>query len=417
MSEPDGAVHLVAQIDSRSVNNDRRHDPTTEVRDTIQVYSSHLSGDQLHCTTRRPTLWSRFLAGIAFMRAAVASYVAFPTVQTTNHPGGHEEDPRFADQQQFENHARRGVRADIDIRQLDERILQVRIASRLQDEERVTAFPFRLASTMSKPENVSNQTCRSCHVDRPSWHNDDHDAGCVSRTTQGPSSPSEKLNSNIRSISPSAVGQIDFTEYEQDILRYQKQLEAKLIPDAQYMKYQSELNWTMRAMLVDWIIQVHQRFELRPETLFLGVNYIDRFLSCRVVSADRFQLLGAAAVLIAVKYEEGEPIPVATIDLITSKRYGIEMVQKAERMILAVLQFELGWPGPMTFLRRTLVDEGDDDRIAALAQYFLEVSLMDERFISDLPSCTAAVSHLLARMMLASGAWVGTQTTCILVLH
>lgn len=368
------------------------------------------------------TLRSRLLAGIAFMRAAVASYIALPTVQTANQSGGQKEDPRSADQQHFGNHTRRGVRADTDTRQLHERSLLVGIGSRLQDEEQVTALPFRLASTMSKQKNVSNQTCRSNDVDRPLWHNGDYDARRVLQPTKGLSSLSEKLDSNIRSIMqewdvlPSAVGQIDFTEYEQDILRYQKQLEAKMIPDAQYMTYQRELDWTMRAMLVDWIIQVHQRFELRPETLFLGVNYIDRFLSCRAVSADRFQLLGAAAVLIAVKYEEGEPLPVATIDLVTSKRYGIEMIQKAERMILTVLQFELGWPGPMVFLRRSLVIEGDDDRIAVLAQYFLEVSLMDERFISDLPSCTAAVSHLLARMMLAGGAWVSTQTPGILVL-
>jgi hypothetical protein len=146
MSEPDEVVDLIAQIGSRSMKNDRRHEPATELRDTVQVYSSHLSSDQLHCTTQRTTLWSRLLAGIAFMRAAVASYIALPTVQTTNQSGGQTEDLRSANQQHFGNHARRGVRADTDTdtRQLHERILQVGNGSRLQDEERVTALPFRL---------------------------------------------------------------------------------------------------------------------------------------------------------------------------------------------------------------------------------------------------------------------------------
>lgn len=219
-----------------------------------------------------------------------------------------------------------------------------------------------------------------------------------------------------RRIKHSAAVQIVFTEYEEDILRYHKQLEAKMLPHAQYMKFQGELNWTMRAMLVDWLVQVHWKLELLPETLFLGVNYVDRFLSCRAVSSNRLQLLGAAAIAIATKYEEGEPIPLANINLITGKRYGIKMIEEAERMILTTLQFELGWPGPMVFLRRSLMIERDDERVIALTQYFLEVTLMDQRFIADLPSRTAAVSHLLARKMLDKGTWVSTQISTNRVL-
>ena len=60
----------------------------------------------------------------------------------------------------------------------------------------------------------------------------------------------------------------------------------------------------MRSILIDWVVQVHQRFNLLPETLFLTVNYIDRFLSCKIVSLGKLQLVGATAIFVAAKYEE-----------------------------------------------------------------------------------------------------------------
>lgn len=361
---------------------------------------------------------------IGLTRTAIASFLTFQTAPTTRRAGGHQEDPKPPDQQHFGEHVQGDAMVNDDTRQLQKKRLQVCFAPGLQGEDRVTtqrkddsSLLCRLASTLSEQNNVRSHNSQSGGVGPQMWSHGDGDGRCFAKPTNTSSSPGEKHGSNVTStiracdIPPSTLSQIDFTEYEPDILRYQKQLEVELLPHAQYMKHQRELNWTTRAMLVGWIVKVHQFFELRPETLFLAVNYIDRFLTCRAVSQDRFQLLGAAAVVIAVKYEEGEPIPLSTMDTITSKRYGIDMIKRAERMILTTLQFELGWPGPMVFLRRTLVIEGDDDRVGALAQYFLEVSLLDERFISDLPSRTAAVTHLLARTILASEAWVSTQAT------
>lgn len=51
--------------------------------------------------------------------------------------------------------------------------------------------------------------------------------------------------------------------------------------DASYMKKQPEINEKMRAILIDWLIQVHLRFGLLAETLYLTVTIIDRYLSVR----------------------------------------------------------------------------------------------------------------------------------------
>lgn len=42
----------------------------------------------------------------------------------------------------------------------------------------------------------------------------------------------------------------------------------------------------MRAILVDWLVDVHLKFKLVPETLFLTVNLIDRYLSKETVSKE-----------------------------------------------------------------------------------------------------------------------------------
>jgi cyclin B len=63
----------------------------------------------------------------------------------------------------------------------------------------------------------------------------------------------------------------------------------------------------VRAILIDWILNVHLKFKLLPETLYITINLIDRFLSIQNIEKDRVQLLGISALLIASKYEEIYP--------------------------------------------------------------------------------------------------------------
>ena len=42
-----------------------------------------------------------------------------------------------------------------------------------------------------------------------------------------------------------------------------------------------EINERMRALLIDWLIQVHSRFQLLQETLYLTVAILDRFLQVK----------------------------------------------------------------------------------------------------------------------------------------
>lgn len=56
--------------------------------------------------------------------------------------------------------------------------------------------------------------------------------------------------------------------------------------------------------MVFLIVQVHHKFELLPETLFLAINLIDRYLSQQHVMRKYLQLVGITGMLLACKYEE-----------------------------------------------------------------------------------------------------------------
>jgi G2/mitotic-specific cyclin 3/4 len=177
-------------------------------------------------------------------------------------------------------------------------------------------------------------------------------------------------------------------------------------PNGNYMENQAEIQWSMRAVLMDWLTQVHARFQLLPETLFLAVNYVDRFLSCKVVSLGKLQLVGATAIFVAAKYEEINCPSVQEIVYMVDGGYTVDEILKAERFMLSMLKFELGWPGPMSFLRRISKADDYDLETRTLAKYFLEVTIMDERFVASKPSLTAAAAHCMARLMLKRGDWV-----------
>jgi hypothetical protein len=64
---------------------------------------------------------------------------------------------------------------------------------------------------------------------------------------------------------------------------------------------------TSRAFLIEWIIDVHRKFRLRPETLYSAVYIIDHYLSKKQIKKQQLHILGITAIFIATKYEEIYP--------------------------------------------------------------------------------------------------------------
>lgn len=195
-------------------------------------------------------------------------------------------------------------------------------------------------------------------------------------------------------------------EYVVEIFEYLKKLEVDTKPNAEYMEHQEDLEWKMRGILVDWLIEVHTRFHLLPETLFLAVNIIDRFLSTKVVQLDRLQLVGVTAMFIASKYEEVLSPHVANFRHVADDGFSEAEILSAERYVLTALNYDLSYPNPMNFLRRISKADNYDIQTRTLGKYLMEISLLDHRFMEYLPSHIAAAAMYLARKILDRGEWV-----------
>jgi G2/mitotic-specific cyclin 3/4 len=195
-------------------------------------------------------------------------------------------------------------------------------------------------------------------------------------------------------------------EYGDEIFEYMRSIEEQLKPNASYMDDQKQITCHMRSQLIDWLVDVHDHFKLRPESLFLAVNFLDRYLSCKNVPPGKLQLVGGTALFIAVKCEEGQALSVQDIVEISDNDFIADDVFKAERSILSRLEYNLGWPGPLSFLCRISNADNYEPQTRALSKYFLDVTVMDIRFVKYVPSLLSAGSYCLARFMLKKGDWV-----------
>ncbi len=108
----------------------------------------------------------------------------------------------------------------------------------------------------------------------------------------------------------------------------------------------------MRAILIDWLIEVHLKFKLLPETLFLTVNIIDRYLEKEQVQRTKLQLVGVTSMLIASKYEEIYAPEVRDFVYITDKAYSKEEILKMEFKIITALDFNLTFASSYRFIER-----------------------------------------------------------------
>lgn len=160
---------------------------------------------------------------------------------------------------------------------------------------------------------------------------------------------------------------------------------------------------------MDYLIGLHHRFRLCPETLYLAVNLIDRFLSMRVVSLSKLQLVGLSALFIASKFEEIVAPSVKhylTAGAMQDEAKEEDML-KAERYILKTLNWTVSlFPQPMNWLRRISKADDYDPQVRTLAKFFLEIHVVERRLLGVKPSLIAAASIWLGRLVMNETDWV-----------
>lgn len=172
------------------------------------------------------------------------------------------------------------------------------------------------------------------------------------------------------------------------------------MPSSTYMSRQSDINEKMRAILVDWLVDVHLKFKLLPETLFLCTSLIDRFLDQKSVTRSKLQLVGVVAMLLAAKYEEIYPPEIRDFIYISANTYSKDEILKMERLMWASLEFSLTSPSIYPFLKRGLQVAEADALSQHLALYVSELALVEYRCLTYRPSLLAAGCLYLTRRLL-----------------
>ncbi|KAK7170524.1 hypothetical protein R3I94_000657 [Phoxinus phoxinus] len=197
-------------------------------------------------------------------------------------------------------------------------------------------------------------------------------------------------------------------EYVKDIYAYLQSLEVQQSVRPRYMRGY-DINGRMRALLVDWLIQVHSRFQLLQETLYLTVAVLDRFLQVQPVTRKKLQLVGVTAMLVACKYEEMYVPLVGDFAYIADDAFTKAQIREMEMLILSELNFELGRPLPLHFLRRASKAGNANAEKHTLAKYFLELTLLDYDMVHYKPSESAAAALCLSQLVLDGQKWSPTQ--------
>mmetsp|Transcript_20171 Transcript_20171/g.47714 ORF Transcript_20171/g.47714 Transcript_20171/m.47714 type:complete len:411 (+) Transcript_20171:53-1285(+) len=173
-------------------------------------------------------------------------------------------------------------------------------------------------------------------------------------------------------------------------------------PRPSYMEIQPDINGKMRAILVDWLVEVHMKYRLREETLFLAVNLIDRYLSSLPVIRRRLQLVGVTAMFVAAKFEEINPPRASNFVYITDSTYSKEELLQMECAMLNCVNFQVVVPTAAHFLHPFLqANNCDGPRHRELIKYVLELALLDLRMIRVLPSELLAAAVLLGNELMA----------------
>jgi len=195
-------------------------------------------------------------------------------------------------------------------------------------------------------------------------------------------------------------------EYESEIIAGLFAEETLYMPRPDYMASQAGINGKMRAILLDWLVEVHMKYKLRRETLYLAVNLIDRYLAVQPVPRKNLQLVGVVCMFVAAKVEQINPPQVADFVYITDKTYTKEEVFSMECTMLSSLGFSIAVPTQAHFLEPLLkANQCVVEEYRALVDYLLELALVDMRMIKHEPSKVVSAALLLSNEIVGRPAW------------
>lgn len=193
----------------------------------------------------------------------------------------------------------------------------------------------------------------------------------------------------------------------------------------------------MRAILMDWIIELSEHFSFGPVTLHLAITLIDKVLACGplsiddsvdggdpadvdgaesrtecfLISRDRFQLLGATCTWLACKLEEVKAPEISQIAYVSDNIYTVGQIKRMERRVCKALHFSLIHTSPFSFVHEFIRASCECPNpkcetplvFQYMVHYLLELGRLPYAPITKKPSLLAAAAVYLARVTLGMG--------------
>ena len=218
-------------------------------------------------------------------------------------------------------------------------------------------------------------------------------------------SPTSKSDQTPKGFFPKIPDNFQYKNNFKDILAHHidkifshlKIRESKcLIKEDYFKKKQKQVDPKMREVLIDWLIEVHNRYKMRHETIFLATRLIDKYLSVKPIEYDRFQLLGTASLMISAKYEEIYPPKVKDFVYICANAYSRSDVLEMEAKILRIVNFDLVFPTSIQFFGFFQKIFSFESTIKNLTYYILYGSLISQNFTQKNPRLLAYSAIIMA---------------------
>jgi len=154
---------------------------------------------------------------------------------------------------------------------------------------------------------------------------------------------------------------LHFPDYAAEIVMWYRECEESefqrnlIKEDYISTKFQPDLNDAMRCILLDWLFNVHRRFQLGDRTLYMAVYLLDAYLSKVTIKRNQLQLIGCAAMWVASKYHEIYAPEATDFVYISDSSFEVEKLFSMEVEILVNLEFKFAdIITPLCFLERYL---------------------------------------------------------------
>ena len=178
----------------------------------------------------------------------------------------------------------------------------------------------------------------------------------------------------------------------------------KIKIEKKYMKKQKNINDKMRAILVDWIIEVHHHFHLKRKTLFQTIFIIDLYLSDKIIDKVNFQLLGLSSLMISIKENENYSLKLEEFIKLTDNAYTKRELLIMEMNILKTLKFEILAPTSDEFYNILSTAFNFNKIQHHLGEYFIDSSLLDYNMLKYKASTIAiACAYIVMKFYKLNG--------------